>query len=119
MLQTCGRIISAQLQILLAPLTTEFRSELFNHCLRTERIVRIITNNKTVGNDGIPSEVYKLASEQLLFMMSLFLSGCMPTGKLQSTLMQMVIIPALKCKQANFNCHGYLQGSRTGPDVTN
>ena len=57
-----------------------------------------LKNNKAVSNDGIPSEVYKIASEQLLSMMSIFLSGCMLTGKLASTLMHVVIIPLLKCK---------------------
>ena len=31
-------------------------------------------------------------------MMSIFLSGCMLSGKLKSTLMHVVIIPLLKCK---------------------
>ena len=62
------------------------------------QIVRGLKNNKAVGNDGIPSEVYKFASERLLTIMSIFLSGCMLTGKLPSTLMHVVIIPLLKCK---------------------
>ena len=55
-----------------------------------------LKNNKAVGNDGIPSEVYKFASERLLTMMSIFLSGCMLTGKLPNYLMHGVIIPLLK-----------------------
>ena len=62
------------------------------------QIVRGLKNKKAVGNDGIPSEVYKFASEPLLTMMSIFLSGCMLTGELLSTLMHVVIIPLLKCK---------------------
>ena len=62
------------------------------------QIVRGLKNKKAVGNDGIPSEVYKFASERLLTMMSIFLSGCMHTGKLPSTLMHVVIIPLLKCE---------------------
>ena len=31
-------------------------------------------------------------------MMSIFLSGCMLTGKLPSTIMHVVIIPLLKCR---------------------
>ena len=42
---------------------------------------RGLKNNKAVGNDGIPSEVYKFASERLLTMMSIFFSGCILTGK--------------------------------------
>ena len=57
-----------------------------------------LKNNKAVGNDGIQSEVYKFASEQLLTMMSIFLSGCVLTGKLLNSLMHLVIIPLLKCK---------------------
>ena len=57
-----------------------------------------LKNNKAVGNDGIPSEVYKFASERLLTVMSIFLSGCMLTGKLPNSLMHVVIIPLLKCK---------------------
>ena len=58
-----------------------------------------LKNNKIVGNDGIPSEVYKFASERLLTMMSIFLSGCMLTGMLpRSTLIHVVIIPLLKWK---------------------
>ena len=46
------------------------------------------------------------ASERLLTMMSIFLSCCMLTGKLPSTLVHVVIIPLLKCKSedpANVN----------------
>ena len=50
------------------------------------QIVRGLKYKKAAGNDGIPSEVYKYASERLLTMMSIFLSGCMLTGKLPSTL---------------------------------
>ena len=60
--------------------------------------MRGLKNKKVVGNDGIPSEVYKFASERLPTMMSIFLSGCMLTDKLQSTRMHVVIIPLLKCK---------------------
>ena len=38
------------------------------------QIVRGLRNKKAVGNDGIPSEVYKFASERLLTIMSIFLS---------------------------------------------
>ena len=62
------------------------------------QIVRGLKNNKAVGNDGIPSEVYKFASERLLTMMSIFISGCMLTGKLPNSLMHVVIIPLLNCK---------------------
>ena len=65
--------------------------------LELRQIVRGLKNKKAVGNDGIPSEVYKFASERLLTMMSIFLSGCMLTGKLPSALMHLVIIPLLKC----------------------
>ena len=61
-------------------------------------IVKELKNYKAVGKDGIPFEVYKLASERLLTMMSILLSGCVLTGKLPSTLMHVVIIPLLKCK---------------------
>ena len=60
--------------------------------------MRGLKNNKAIGNDGIPSEVYKFASNRLLTIMSIFLSGCMLTGKLPNTLMHVVIIPLLKCK---------------------
>ena len=46
------------------------------------QIVKGVKNNKAVGNVGIQSEVYKFASEPLLTMMSIFLSGCMLAGKL-------------------------------------
>ena len=62
------------------------------------QIVRGLKSVKAVGNDGIPSEVYKFASERLLTNMSIFLSGCMLSGKLPSILMHVVIIPLLKCK---------------------
>ena len=62
------------------------------------QIVKGLKNNKAVGNDGIPSEVYKFASERLLTMMSIFLSSCMLTGKLPNSLMHIVIIPQLKFK---------------------
>ena len=44
------------------------------------QIVRRLKNKKAVGTDEIPSEVY--ASQRLLTIMSIFLSGCMVTGKL-------------------------------------
>ena len=56
------------------------------------QIVRGLNSKKAVGNDGIPSEVYKFASERLLTIMSIFLSGCMHSGKLLSTLMHVVIM---------------------------
>ena len=62
------------------------------------RIVKGLKNNKVVGNDGIPSEVYKFASERLLTMISIFLSGCRLTGELPNSLMHVVIIRLLKCK---------------------
>ena len=57
-----------------------------------------LKNIKAVGNEEISSEVYKIASERLLTSMSIFLSDCVLTGKLPSTLMHVVIIPLLKCK---------------------
>ena len=62
------------------------------------QIVRGQKNKKAVGNDGIPSKVYKFASEQLLIMMLISLSRCMIPGMLPSTLMRVVIISLLKCK---------------------
>ena len=62
------------------------------------QIVRGLKNKKAAGNNEIPSEVYKFASDRLLTRMTIFLSGCMLTGKLPSTLMHVVIIPLLKCK---------------------
>ena len=62
------------------------------------QIVRGLKHKKAVGNDGIPFEVYKFASERLLTMMSILFFGCMLTGKLPSTFMHLVIIPLLKCK---------------------
>ena len=38
-------------------------------------IVRGLKTKKAIGNDGIPSEVYKFASERLLTIMLLFLLG--------------------------------------------
>ena len=91
-MQTNGKIISVQLQILLAP-RTDNRDQVMNE-LRTvpghndvinvhelRKIVKGLKNNKAVGNARIPCEVYKLASERLVTM-SIFLSGCMLTGKL-------------------------------------
>ena len=62
------------------------------------QIVRGLKSKKAVGNDEVTSEVYKFASEHLLTIISIFLSGCMLSGKLPSTLMHIVIIPLLKCK---------------------
>ena len=57
--------------------------------------MRGLKNKKAVVNAGIPSEVNKFVSERLLTIMSILLSGCMLTGKLPSTLMQVVLIPLL------------------------
>ena len=62
------------------------------------KIVKGLKNNKAVGNDGIPSEVHKFASERLLPMMSIFLSGCMLTSKLPNSFMHVLIILLLKFK---------------------
>ena len=84
-------------QVMNALRTVPGRNDVINvHALR--QIVRGLKNKKAVGNDGIPSEAYKFASERLMTIMSIFLSMCMPTGKLPSTLMHLVIIPLLKCK---------------------
>ena len=60
--------------------------------------MRGLKSKKAVGNDGIPSEVYKFAFKRLLTIMSILLSGCMLSGRLPSTLMHVVIIPLLNCK---------------------
>ena len=62
------------------------------------KFLRGLKNNKALGNDIIPSEVYKFAAERLLTMKSIFISGCMLTVKFRSTLMHVVITPLLKCK---------------------
>ena len=83
-------------QVMNALRTVPGHNDVINvHELR--QIVRGL-KKKAVGNDGIPSEVYKFASERLLTMMSIFLSGCMLTCKVPSTLMHVVIVPLLKCK---------------------
>ena len=74
-------------QVMNALRTVAFHNDVINvHELM--QIVKWLKNNKAVGNDGIPSEVYKFASDQLLTMISIFLSGCMLTGKLPNTLMR-------------------------------
>ena len=60
--------------------------------------VKGIKNNKAVGNDGIPAEVYKYASNKLLVVLSILLSACLIRGELPQNLMHVVIIPLLKCK---------------------
>ena len=55
------------------------------------QIVRGLTNKKAVGNDGIPSEVYKFALCNIPFRLYAY-------WELPSTLMHVVIIPLLKCK---------------------
>ena len=87
------------------------------HGLR--KIVRGLKNKKAAGNNGMPSEANKFAAERLLTMMSIFLSCCVLTGKLQSTLMHVVIIVLLKYKSKDpadvnnyrpiANCHCSLQ----------
>ena len=103
-------------QVMNALRTVPGHNDVINvHELR--QIVKGLKNNKAVGNDGIPSEVYKFASEWLLTIMSIFLSGCVLTGKLPNSLIQVVIILLLKCKskgqqlQANCKCHSSLQGT--------
>ena len=84
-------------QVMNAERTVPVHNDVINvHELR--QIVKGLKSKKAVGNDGIPSEVYKFASERLLTIMSIFLSGFMLSGKLPSTLMYVVIIPLLKCK---------------------
>ena len=64
----------------------------------TPQIMWGLLNNKAFGNDWIPSKVHKFASERLLTMLSIFLSGCILTGKLPSIIMHVVIIQVLKLK---------------------
>ena len=53
-----------------------------NDVINVHELQQIVRGLKNKGNDGIPSEVYKFDFERLLTMMSIFLSGCMLTGKL-------------------------------------
>ena len=71
-----------------------------NDVINVHELMQVVKGlkNEAVGNDKIRSEVFKFASELLLTMMSIFLSGCMLAGKLLSTLMHVVIIKLLKCK---------------------
>lgn len=64
-------------------------------------IVKGLKSNKAVGNDGIPSEVYKNASARLLTLLSVFLSSCLLVTKLPAKIMHVVVIPLLKCKTKN------------------
>ena len=98
--------------------TVPGRNDVINvHELR--QIVKGLKNNKAVGNDGIPSEVYKFASQRLLTMMSIFVSGCMLTDKLPNSLIsdhtatEIQIERFSRCQQlqANCNCHSSLQGT--------
>ena len=104
-------------QVMNALRTVPAHNDVINvHELR--QIVKWLKNNKAVGNDGIPSEVYKFTSEQLLTMMSIFLSGCMLTGKLPNSFMHIVIIPLLKCKSketADVNNYSQLQLPQLSP----
>ena len=62
-------------QVMNALGTVPVHNDVINvHELR--QIVRGLKSKKAVGIDGIPSEVYKFASERLLTIMSIFLSGC-------------------------------------------
>ena len=73
-------------QVMNALRTVPGHNDVINvHELR--QIVKGQKNNKAFGNDWILSEVYKFAYERLLTMMSIFLSGCMPIGKLPNYLM--------------------------------
>ena len=107
-------------QVMNALGTVPGHNDVINVLHQLRHIVRGLKSKKAVGNDGIPSEVYKFSSERMLTIMSIFLSGCMLSGKLPSTLMHVVIIPLLKCKSkdpadvnnyrpCNCNCHSSLQ----------
>lgn len=61
-------------------------------------IVRGLKNNKAVGNDDIPGEVYKHASHRLITVLALFLSGCIRAKQLPRDVMHVIVIPLLKCK---------------------
>ena len=61
-------------QVMKALRTVPGHNDVINaHELRQS--VKRLKINKAVGDDGIPSEVYKFASERLLTMMSIFLSA--------------------------------------------
>ena len=109
-LQTNGKITSDHTYIANSVGSTDNRDQVMNalgtvpghnDVINVHELWQIesgLKNKKNVGNDGIPSEVCKFASERLLTLMSILLSGCMLTGKLPSTIMHVVIIPLLKCK---------------------
>ena len=83
-------------QVMNALRTVPGNNDVINiHELR--QIVKELKNNNAVGKDGIPSEVNNFASERVLTTTSIFLSSCMLTDELPSTLMHVVIIPLLKC----------------------
>ena len=61
-------------------------------------IVKGLPNNKAVGDDGIPAEVYKYAPQRLLVILSLFLTTCLRHQYLPDIIMKVIIIPLLKSK---------------------
>ena len=63
-----------------------------------KHIVANLKNNKAIGNDGIPGEVFKYASPRLLTIMCILLSSCLLMRKLPNELMKVVLIPLLKCR---------------------
>ena len=82
-------------------------------------IVRGMKNKTAVGNDGIPSEVYKFSSERLLTMMSIsFPVVCMLTGKLPSTLMHAFVFVILYFGNFLNSCGCLTAKSKTPPQET-
>ena len=63
----------------------------------TSVVLKLATATSTESAAESP-RWYKFASERQLAIMSIFLSGCMLSGKLPRTLMHVVIIPLPKCK---------------------
>ena len=57
-----------------------------------------LPNNKSVGSDGIPSEVYKYAPLRLLIILAILLTSFIRHQYLPDTVMRILIIPLLKSK---------------------
>ena len=63
-----------------------------------KEVVKNLPNNKSIGCDGIPSEVYKYAPLRLLIILTILLTSFIRHQYLPDAVMRILIIPLLKSK---------------------
>ena len=69
-------------------------------------VVKKLQTGKSVGRDGVPAEVYKYATRRLLYLLSVFFTGCLKCSYLPDELMCVTMQPIVKNKRKSHSDKG-------------